>query len=132
MKILSGINTKMTQDANITALVSDRIYPMTMPDPKTSAPNTYPAIVYQLVSEAVQTSFDAMTVHVARVQIDVYAESMKDALQVDAALFTALHSYRGMMGEAITGFCMRDAIRTEHNADAGYYRVSSDYMIGYK
>jgi len=132
MKILSGINSKMMQDAAITALVSDRIYPMTLPEPTTKIQNVYPAIVYQLVSDKVETSFDAAFTHITRIQIDAYAETMKAAIDVSDAIFTALHGYRGMMGDATVGFCLLEAVRMEHNADAGYYRISSDYMIGHK
>ena len=132
MSILAGINSRLINAEDIAAIVSDRVYPFTTPDPKTHGENTYPLIIYSLVSTTTPTTFSGEYIHESRVQVDTYAETLKAAIGLSEAIFSRLHGYVGAMGDEFVGYCLRQNQRIEHDATNTLYRVSEDYKIGHR
>lgn len=129
--ILASMVTYLGTNAALTALVSTRIYPVQLPEPSTSSPNTLPALTYQMIDEPVSTSHDGRTLHKARVQVDAYAETYKGVRAAADAVQTALQGYRGSWGVFTVGSVLRK--RKSDLSEPGYdvYRESQDYIISY-
>jgi len=129
--ILSSLTSFLLLDANVTALVSTRIYPEKLPAGSTDNPTTMPALTYQLIDEPVGTTHDNNQTFKARIQLDAWGGSYKSAHSVADALHTSMQGYRGAMGSVHVGGVFRQRKTDDSNADVALFRVSQDYMINY-
>lgn len=114
--------------ANLTALVSNRIYPKILPQK-----GTYPAITYQKISgprlHTLQT--DPGTAR-PRFQISCWAQTYNQAKAVAKQVQIALQDFSGVMGGV--GGVQVDAVLLENEYDAfedetGLYQVPVDFII---
>ena len=129
MKLITSLSAKLLLD--LSAIIGSRVYPLRLPDASTAAPNVLPAITYQLISDPLKTTHSGHVTRTARVQIDAYAETYKEAHAVADAL-ELMHGYRGQMGDVTVGNIFRDSLREEAIPNAKMYSVSQDFVIRYK
>ena len=86
--ILASMLVHLQANAALTVLVSSRMYAEKLPAASTSAPNTMPAMTYQMIDEPVITSHDNKTLFKARVQVDAYGSSYKSARALKSVLLS--------------------------------------------
>lgn len=129
--ILPALRTFLGATSAITALVSTRIYPEKLPAGTSTNPTPMPAVVYQLIDEPVITTHGNEQLFRARVQVDSWGGSYKSAHTLAAALHTALHGYRGLMGTVAVGGVFRQAKRDDPDPETGLHRVIQDFFIHY-
>lgn len=94
MLIEEALFSYLSTNAGVSALVSTRIYPMTIPQDK-----ALPAVAYQRVGGLRVLAHDnSAKLAGGRWQFTCQAESYDTAKDVAAAIRAALHGYRGLMG----------------------------------
>jgi hypothetical protein len=122
------IRARLVANAAVTALVGGRIFPNVMPEG-----STMPAIVYTIVSDVPENSFDGSAssrLKNATVQIDSYARASKGigayagAHQVDDAVVEVVANLQEP-GLSATLESARDLFDNETE----YHRVSSDFTV---
>lgn len=121
-----GLYTFLSAQSNITAIVADRIYPVTLPqDP------VLPAIVFtNMGTYPVAMLSSRPVLDRSKVQFDCYAPALRDAKLIADAIRASLEGYVGAMG-AITA---RAAFCETHSVDdfddvPGDFRVMSEFEI---
>ncbi|HSH40542.1 MAG TPA: DUF3168 domain-containing protein [Arenicellales bacterium] len=89
-----AIRAALLAAPSVSALVGPRVWPIVLPD----APE-YPAITYQIVTGGSEYSMQG-TSRLAnpRVQVDLYAETHMDLLQLKGAVMATLSGLRGIVG----------------------------------
>lgn len=129
IKIVYSILSDAT---SVTALVGSRLNPVRIPQE-----STFPAISYNLVSLIVNpTNSGHSRTEFARVQVNIYATSFADAVQLSGQV-------RNAFDNAITpgtfNECYLQRVEYDgevHTADdvaafAGLYQISQDYILNY-
>jgi len=129
IKIVYSILSNAT---GVTALVGTRINPVRIPQE-----SAFPAISYNLVSIAANpTNSGHSRTEFARVQVNVYATSFADAVELSAQVRVAFD-------DAVTPDTYNDSYvqvieydGENHTADdtaafAGLYQISQDYLLNY-
>lgn len=125
----AGLYAFLSNNATITALVKDRIYPLRMPD----APGAWPVLVYHRISGARESTHTGNAgFGRARVQLSCWADSYAGAKQLALAVVQALHNYLGPLGN-IT----KTAVDVENEIDlydppSRLYHVPVDVLIQYQ
>lgn len=124
--IEDGLYTHLTAQSTITDIVEDRIYPTVMPQQ-----TALPAIVFYNVGTTPISRQDGRPTLVrSRIQIDCYADRVRDAKLLSEAVRDALESYVGMMGAS----SVQAVFLLEHGSDdfddiPSSFRISSDYEV---
>lgn len=122
---------KLNNTAGITALCSTRIYPEELPEVATIPAMTYRLISAPAVMDLSEGAGTALVIY--RFQFDVYGATVSTANAVAAALFTALHGYKGTITSGANTYviqkCVRIDKRDEKEPETGLYRRSQDYEI---
>lgn len=126
MSIEEALYAKLTSAANLTELVSNRVYPVKLPQNP-----TLPAITYQRVSTSRYHTHDTGFSGLARprFQFDCYASSYLGAKNLLEALRATLEGFSGYVGTTrIQGALSQN--ETDFYEDvSGLYRRSIDFMI---
>jgi hypothetical protein len=92
--IESNLRAHLLAQATITALVSQRIYPLKLPQGA-----TLPAITYQTIFGVPAVSHDGdADIGRRRIQIDCWSRSYAESLNIASAVRAATSGYRGPMG----------------------------------
>lgn len=128
MSIETGLYSELTTDVDVAALVSTRVYPLTLPQGY-----TLPAITYQRVStERLRDLTGSSGWVMARFQIDCWAASYSAARgladKVRAALDGQVDTLGSETGVGMIGLMGEREILEE---EIESYRVSFDFMIPY-
>jgi hypothetical protein len=131
MSIEAGLSTYMLQNAGIALYVSSRVYPERLPETTSEANTLMPCITYSLVSENDAQTHDNQNWYTARIQIDVWAASYKNAHDTADAVHSALQGYRGSWAGNTIGGVFRKRKNDLPAPDVKLHRVSMDYMINY-
>jgi hypothetical protein len=118
MTIADDIYSLLTNDAGVSALVSTRVYPMSLPQD-----GTLPAITYTQVSDNPQVNLDGENaLRANRYQFDCFSTTYTGAHALGEALKTAM--------ETATAFTsIRESMTDLYNNDPAQYRVSMDFSI---
>ena len=132
MSLLSSLASFLLNNPDVSAFVSDRVYPARLPDISTASPTTMPALTYLLVSDPLTTTYDGKVIGKARVQINSYGASYKSAHGLADTIRDVLHGYRGAMGSITIGACFRDSVRDDPQPDFDMTNVSQDFILHYK
>lgn len=111
----------LTADDGITALVGTRVFPDEMPQAE-----TVPAIVYTVITDPKASTFTGATLRHARVQIDAYARTMKEAGAVQVEVERVI----GAMNTPSPGLsAVQETARTFFDSLNRYHRVEMEFTI---
>lgn len=141
MTIGEGLRAYLLGDMDIESLVSARVYPLRLPQPKKDAP-LVPAIVYQRVSEARDQHLrGAGTLTPARYQVDAYGLTHDSATALGLLVRARLDGFAGAFVtdgspservnvQAVLFLDARDLF--ESDILGGLCRYSADYRVVYR
>lgn len=132
MTIEDAIYTKLSSDASVSGIVSDRVYPYVA-----SSSATLPYVVFQKVSGGPinQNTGSTGTINV-RIQIDVLHDNYEDCRTLAEAVFSAMDGWRDVSADPSVSSCLmveeRDDFDEPQAAGRQFvYRVIQDYSIWY-
>ncbi len=119
MSLPELLYTALSGHAGLAALVSDRIYPIKLPQDE-----TLPAVVYQQISVQNMITLDTDTngVQQIRVQLSAWSSSYDEARAVGEQVRLAMES-------ATTFRAVRILETDDHDPDTGEYRSLADYSV---
>lgn len=123
----TGLYAYVQAGAALTALIGDRVYPITAPQAV-----SLPYMTFQRVST--QPTHDLSgpdPLSKCRVQFDCYGEQPLGAKQVSEALRALIDGYQGMMGTVSVRAVMRANERDLSVPETETYRISCDYWISF-
>lgn len=124
MTLEEAIFYKLSHDANITALVGSRIYPVKMPDNP-----TFPAISFQSIFVE---RMHAMTGAVngttrAQVQIDSRATTPAAARTIAKKVHNALNGFSGTIDSLVVGSCLSISEQSFFEDEIDVHRQMQEY-----
>lgn len=132
MKFEQALYEYLTDDGNIAALVSDRVYPMRLPEGA-----AMPAISWHRVSANRIYTYDlfadtdAWTA--ARIQFNCWSRvSAEEAIAVGEAVLLALSGYDGDMGGQYIGSSFAVGELDTYEPDTQFYRRIVDLQMSYE
>lgn len=113
----------LSGDSTVAYLVGTNIFPNVMPQgPRPT--DTYKGIVFQVISDVPQNTFEGSSLRNARVQVDCYAKQYKDAQAVADAVDNALSSLSRPDLSA-----WRETSRDYYDNETQLHRVSMDLSV---
>ena len=126
MTIEKDIHYILKNNANVTALVIARIYPMKLPQNW-----TLPAIVYQRISGARWANYSGASGRARpRFQIDCYASDYDGAKDLSDKVRKCLDGFKGDINtESNVGGIHLEGDRDIWEEATGVYRVTMDFII---
>lgn len=127
MSIEEALQEYLSGKAEITTLVSDRIYPVVLPQGV-----SYPALTYLKVSGPVLHDVD---IAYPRFQLSSWSESYAEAKQLAAAVKEVLQRFKGIMGNAPGVKVSQVVFENEldlYDPETGVHHIPSDYTIIYR
>ena len=126
-----GIVAFLIANADIHAVVADRIYPMRIPQAA-----DFPLITYQRISTPRILTHDSSgatgDLTSPRFQFDVWAETQLLTKQISDVLRGVLHGKTGATGGVTIGAILADNEAAEFVPELETYRGRSDYIIWYE
>lgn len=112
----------------LTALVGDRVYPDYFPQEE-----QLPAVAYSLESDrSLRTQQGASALREAVYQINVWAETRKQAMTAAGAIREALDGYRGAFGDVPVAGAFLDGLDRARDPETGAYLISMRFTIHYR
>ena len=127
MTIEEGLYSYLSTNVGVSALVSTRIYPGTLPQNWTN-----PAISYQRISGVRVRNLSGPAGRATpRIQIDCWAESYSGAKALATAVRSAMDGYAGLMGSTRVGSVVLESDLDFYEPDIAVYRVSMDFWISH-
>lgn len=146
MLIEEAVYSLLSTDAGVQAIVSDRVYPVTMPQFNASDPRTlYPAVIFDLGQRGRQYTHQGPTVLVEShlnvscvsetyLGVKQLANAVRIALNGKAAELNALYTYadgpNGVQGIYLDGEL--DEYVFAEDEKLSLYHVPMDFMIQHK
>ena len=88
--IESSLYTALSQDAGVSAITANRIYPLVVP-----TASALPAIDFAFVGGSVQGTFDGRGLAKMRVEVNCWGDTYADAVKLRSAVIQALDGYTG-------------------------------------
>jgi len=124
--IEESIHYELRHDADITALVSNRIYPLLLPQEV-----TYPAISFQLISSQRIHDIGGPTGRAhPRIQIDCWAETYSGVKDLSNEVRLCLDGFKGTINaETDIGGIYLDGERDIYEVSIDIYRVTMDFFV---
>lgn len=127
-----GLASYLSNFAGLTALVSNRVYPMRIPQNA-----GVPCVTYQRISTprelTHQSSGATGDLAHPRFQFDAWAETYATAKSITDQIRAALNGKTGSIGTAPNAVTIRASLvieeLTEYNSEVELYRIMSDYFI---
>ena len=127
MTIEEGLYSYLSTNVGVSALVSTRIYPGTLPQNWTA-----PAISFQRISGVRLRRLSGPVGRATpRIQIDCWADSYSGAKALAEAVRSAMDGYAGLMGTTTVGSVVLETDIDFYEPDTNVYRVSMDYWISH-
>ena len=123
--IEKALNSILTSDVTVNALIEGRSYPVTLPqDPE------YPLCLYIHISGTTENQLrgDAGQAH-KRYQIESWAKTYSEAKDLSNAVLEALNQYSGTVGTVVIGSILIVNSNETYEEVVKVYRVMQDYMI---
>lgn len=119
--IATALFEALTADDGVTALVERRIYPDELPQNE-----PVPALIYTVIYDPKSSTFTGSTLRSARVQIDVYAPTVKVAGAVQGEVERVI----GAMRTPSPGLsAVQDTARSFFDSVTRYHRVEMEFTI---
>ena len=128
--LLQNMRTHLLRDADLLALISDRLYPDAAPHASTP----FPYIVYFEVSFSTDHSLAGPTgLREVRIQFDVYSKAKKEAHDIRERILAVWDGYRGdPVFNGVKILCVEVANqRTGYEHDERVYSYSLDLNFHY-
>lgn len=123
-----AIIDRLGANATVSALVSSRVY-------FTEAPQTPAipyAVIYRIDSPRVHSMTGPSGLAAARIQVDCYAKTAKEAREVGAAVRVSLDGFRGLQsGVNVQGVLLLDEM-DGYSESSELKRVTQDYRVWYR
>ena len=134
MTLAAALYAHLTADAPLTALVSNRVYPVTIPQANENAA-VQPEVAYALIDRAHEYTIGAKALVLDTWSFVSVAADYDTAHQVNDALIAALDRYRGTMG-GVGGVAVQTVqIMTSQDmvedVELGLFIVKTDFEIVY-
>lgn len=123
----SGINTLLLTNAEVTALVADRVYPVRMPEGA-----QMPALVYTSISSVPVVGISGQNkLTKKRLQVDCYGSTYPDVKHLEQAVNNALINYQGTPDANSTSIeSIQQLLSIDlYEDDAKLYRVNLDFEV---
>jgi len=123
-----GLFTYLSTNADVSALIGTRVFPLRMPER-----STFPAIAYTRISGAREASHSGTSnLANSRVQISCWDRNYLTAKQVAQAVVKAMHAYSGAMGSitVYAAFCEDETDSQDEGTNL--HRVIVDFSIWHK
>jgi hypothetical protein len=130
MTIEQSLINKIIATAGIIALTGQRVYYTG----RTPQNVTMPYVVIQTIDDIPEQSHSGYSnLSTARIQVNSFASTYLGCKAVDAAIFSALNGYTGIMGGGVyVGSCLKDQSGDFPNDnDPNISGIHTDYMIQY-
>jgi hypothetical protein len=126
MSIEKGINTYLETNVD---LLDSRCYLLRLPQGV-----TLPALRFFRITSPRLTTHDEDNTGLvmSNWQLDLYADSFDDIVNVSEQLHEVLDGYRGLMGTESVGMVLPTGERDFERPEIGAYRREFDYAISYK
>lgn len=113
--------------AGVTAIVGDRIYPLRLPQEV-----VYPAIRFERDGDAESLDFAGQGgLHRTEIQLDALAETHAAAVDLAAAVRTALLNFRGAMGSTFVTHTQIETTFDTWEESLDVYRVSQAWTFSH-
>jgi len=124
--IRSALRLHLLANSNVSPIIDGtRMYPVVLPQGVTE-----PSIVYHLVSGIGDHTMQGPSgLNRPRLQLDAYAQSYDDAVELADLVKEALDGYSGLMSIVPVQGAFFDTEREDYQSDVKLYRVSRDYLI---
>lgn len=133
-----AIHAQLTGHSGTRALVGSRVYPLRLPQGTGASSLPYPAVRYQVIGAPRSHVMGQDTGEVfARVQVDCYAETYRDAHLLSAQVRAALSRQSGTWGGVVIDSVFLEDERdmdeplVEWDGEQGVYRVMLDFIVNY-
>ncbi len=130
-KLEVALHDYLSADTGITALVGDRIYPSRLKEG-----SVIPAISWNRVSARRIYTFDAFedtdAWAQARIQINCWAYTPLEAMEIGEAVLLALSGYDGDMSGQLIGSSFADNEFDLYEATPKFHRRILDFIISYE
>lgn len=124
-----GVRQLLTGDASANAvsdLIDTRMYPLVLPEPC-----TFPAVTYQLISNIEENTLDQGAVGAtARIQFDIYAETLLEAKTIAKEIRALLKDFTGALPNGVdVANAWPEGLSNGYDEDVRQYYVQSDWMF---
>lgn len=119
MTTLEALRGVLLADSGVTAQISTRLYPLTMPDA-----SPMPSVVYSVVTMVPASHFTGYSIAYNRVQIDVYGKTYQSARDAWAAIEAVL---RPLSQPELSA--QLESERDIYEDDTQLFRVSCDVSV---
>ena len=123
-----AIYSRLTNDSDVAALVSTRVYPLILPQNP-----TLPAVTYQTVAGTRETAMGSNPgVAAPVVQFDTWARTYKESRDLALKVKAAIERWRGTEQgvEILDAFIQRE--EDMYESDTDMWRSSWDYLIWHR
>ena len=129
----SGLYSFITANAGFTALATNRLYPLILPDSLIASTSLPPSATYQTISSVTDYTNDGSTGCIkTRVQFDCFASDYADVKNLANAIRLTLEGYAGTLPNGIpVQACWVVNVTYSYSQDTRLYRTSTDYRIVY-
>ncbi len=129
MMLAESLRDYLIADSGLSALVSERVHPVLLPQN-----STLPAVTYQLISQDPLHTLDGpVNLNRPRVQFDVWADTYLEMEAVNDALRNALDGFTGGIGGSPPSLIVQGAFlvteRDLFESEPELFRRSADYFI---
>ncbi len=124
-RLEAAIYSVLSADLGLTALVSTRIYPLLLPQNA-----ILPALTYARVSTERESAFVSDPgLSTARIQVDVWADTVASVQNVAEEVRGALHRYRGTIATVVIEESHIENEIMMYEPETEIYHIVQDYMI---
>ncbi len=128
MSLESGIYTRLSGYANLTALVLARIYPKVIPQDC-----LLPAVEFQKISETPEHAMGSdPSIRQSRIQVSAFAETYSEVKAVSAQIKAALSRYSGTSSGTVIQDIFFEGDYDLYEPDTGIYHAPSDFIVWYE
>ena len=127
MTIEEALQAYLSSKTEITNIVSDRIYPILLPQD-----STYPALTYFKISGSVQHDVD---IAYPWFQISSWAETYAEVKALAVVVKEVMQRYKGVMGGGSGIKVPQIVFENEldlYDSETGIYHIPADYKIIYR
>lgn len=115
----------LNSNADLSAIVGDKIYPLVIDEHR-----VYPAVVYGIESSPLQAK-DILPEREVRVKIDCYGKTYAESKAIAAQVEKSLHGYEGQVNNILVKYLALENASDGHFEDKGVklFQDSQDFKM---